>query len=350
MFELHWPWMLTLIPVPLLVWKFAPAAPEQRQGALWIPFYDSLQAIGLGSASNRRNPNVRIILMSLIWLGLVLAAARPQWIGEPLSLPTSGRDLALAVDLSGSMQVEDMTLKGEAVDRLTVTKDVVNDFIQRRQGDRLGLILFGSQAYLQTPLTYDLETVKQLLDESVIGLAGKYTAIGDAIGLSVKHLRQRPAESRVLILLTDGANTTGEISPLQAARLAEQEKIKIYTIGIGADEMIQPGFFGSAFGARKVNPSADLDEKTLTEIAGMTGGKYFRARNREQLVNIYADIDQLEPVAQEDRAFRPTRSLYFWPLGSALLLSFILALGSIISGLRLHPGSLFTFRKQESNQ
>ncbi|MGY0215923.1 vWA domain-containing protein [Endozoicomonadaceae bacterium StTr2] len=350
MFELHWPWMLALIPVPLLIWKFVPAAPEQRQGALWIPFYSSLQATGLGSASNRSHPKIRLLMMSLIWLGLVLAAARPQWIGEPLNLPTSGRDLMLAVDLSGSMQVEDMTLKGGAVDRLTVTKDVVNDFILRRQGDRLGLILFGSQAYLQTPLTYDLETVKQLLDESVIGLAGKYTAIGDAIGLSVKHLRQRPADSRVLILLTDGANTTGEISPLQAARLAEQENIKIYTIGIGADEMVQPGFFGSAFGARKVNPSADLDEKTLTEIAKMTGGKYFRAKNREQLVNIYADIDQLEPVAQEDRVFRPTRSLYFWPLGISLVLSFMLALGQVITGLRSNPGAFFTSPRQERNQ
>ncbi len=330
MLELVWPWMLLLLPLPLLIWRFVKPAPEQRQGALWIPFYDNLEALGLESADGRSQSRARILTMLLIWLALILAATRPQWVGEPVSLPTSGRDLMLAVDLSGSMQIEDMKLKGEAVDRLTVTKDVVNDFILRRQGDRLGLILFGSQAYLQAPLTYDLQTVESLLGEAVIGLAGKYTAIGDAIGLSVKHLRQRPADSRVLILLTDGANTTGEISPLQAAKLAEQEQIKVYTIGIGADEMVQPGLFGSSFGARKVNPSADLDEKTLTEIATMTGGKYYRARNREALARIYEEIEKLEPVDQDDRTFRPSSALYYWPLLIALLLTFLLALSQLL--------------------
>ncbi|MGB1272429.1 MAG: vWA domain-containing protein, partial [Endozoicomonas sp.] len=238
----------------------------------------------------------------------------------------SGRDLMMAVDLSGSMEINDMELNGQQVDRLVATKAVMNDFIERRRGDRLGLILFGSKAYLQTPLTFDRQTVKTLMDESSIGMAGNKTAIGDALGLAVKHLRKRPEDSRVLILLTDGANTAGEIPPLQAAQIAREENIKIYSIGLGAEEMIEPGLFGSSFGARRINPSADLDEKTLTEMATLTGGRYFRARNLEELNNIYALLDELEPVLQDEETFRPEKFLFFWPLGLALLLSLIPAL------------------------
>jgi Ca-activated chloride channel family protein len=189
-------------------------------------------------------------------------------------------------------------------------------------------VLFGSQAYLQAPLTFDRKTVRQLLEEAQLGFAGEKTAIGDAIGLSIKRLRQRPAESRVLILLTDGANTSGKVSPLQAAKLAEQTKVKVYTIGVGADEMQTDGIFGSPFGRRTINPSADLDEKTLLTIAELTGGQYFRARNPEDLKNIYKVLDTLEPIEQDEETFRPSKSLYHWPLLLACLLYFAgLALG-----------------------
>jgi Ca-activated chloride channel family protein len=246
-----------------------------------------------------------------------LAIMRPQWLGEFIEFPVSGRDLIIAVDLSGSMQEEDFVLKGQRVDRLTATKFVAGDFIERRIGDRIGLILFGERAYLQAPLTLDRDTVKTLLYESAIGLAGRATAIGDAIGLAVKRIRQRENSNRVLILLTDGANSAGEVEPLEAARLAAREGLKIYTIGVGADEMVVEFFFGT----RKINPSADLDEKALTEIADMTGGKYFRARDTQELDKIYAIMDELEPVERDVRRFRPRKSLYFGPLSIALALS-----------------------------
>jgi Ca-activated chloride channel family protein len=226
----------------------------------------------------------------------------------------------LAVDLSASMQEQDFILNKEAVDRLTAIKSIATHFIERRTGDRIGLILFGSQAYLQTPLTFDRKTVTTLLNESAIGLAGDNTAIGDAIGLAVKRLRNESSNSRVLILLTDGANTAGEVSPLKAAELAAANHLKIYTIGIGADEMLVGGFFGY----RKVNPSADLDEKMLLKIAESTGGYYYRAKNVDELNNIYMRLDELEPVEKEKHYFRPRKELYSYPLGVALLLTGLL--------------------------
>ena len=229
----------------------------------------------------------------------------------------------LAVDISGSMGTEDMELGGQLVDRLAVVKRVVADFIGARQGDRLGLILFGTNAYLQAPLTFDLQTVDRLLSEAPVGIAGGKTAIGDAIGLAVKRLRQRPDGDRVLILLTDGANNVGEVAPVKAAELAAGEGIRIYTIGVGADELRMPSIFG-AFGSRLVNPSADLDEDTLTRIAENTGGRYFRARDTEGLAEVYAIIDALEPVEQDPETYRPIAALYYWPMGCAWLLACLL--------------------------
>jgi Ca-activated chloride channel family protein len=265
------------------------------------------------------------ILLFLIWLLLIVAAARPQWVGDPIALSTSGRDLLIAVDISDSMEQTDMILNGENISRLQAVKQVVTDFIERRKGDRIGLVLFGTHAYLQTPLTFDTETVAKFLDEAQLGFAGPKTAIGDAIGLSVKRLKELNNDNRVLILLTDGANTSGEVEPLQAAVLAKQTGIKTYTIGIGADEMIIRSFFGP----RRINPSAQLDEKTLINIAEATGGRYFRARETEQLEIIYQELDQLEPISQDQEWLRPTQSLFVWPLLSAIVLSFVLILQHI---------------------
>ena len=219
------------------------------------------------------------------------------------------------------MEEADMQVGNDLVDRLSVVKTVVGDFVERRSGDRLGLILFGSNAYLQTPLTFDRKTVNTLLQEALIGFAGKATAIGDAIGLGVKRLKDRPENARVIILLTDGANTSGEVEPLKAAQLARAYQVKIYTIGMGADEVLRRTLFGT----RRVNPSVDLDEKTLSSIAQLTGGEYFRARSPEDLARIYARLDELEPVAQDKETFRPTKALFHWPLGIAFIASFLLA-------------------------
>lgn len=335
MFQFEWWWAFALLPLPLLLRMILPAVHAQ-EAALRVPFVKDFTGAHTHKA-NIRSGGITLWLAILAWLLFVIAAARPQWLGDTIELPISGRDLMLAVDLSGSMEINDFVISDRQVDRLTATKLVAGDFIDRRVGDRLGLVLFGRQAYLQTPLTFDRETVKTLLYESVIGLAGKETAIGDAIGLAVKRLREvKNQESaaksdeknnvnlsdKILILLTDGANTAGEVEPIKAAEMAAEMGLKIYTIGIGADEMLVRSFFGM----RKVNPSTDLDEDTLKKIAQVTGGKYFRARDTQELEKIYELLDELEPITKETQYFRPTSALFMWPLGLAMALATILVL------------------------
>ncbi len=322
MLSLHWPWAYLLLPLPWLVRRWLAPLPEAGGAALRLPFYGELAAVAGRSRSGRRLP---MLLAGLAWVLLLTAVARPQWVGEPIQLPQKGRDLMLAVDISGSMETEDMRYRGNTYQRLQAVKAVAGEFIDRRQGDRIGLILFGRNAYLQAPLTFDHQTVKTLLNEAVIGLAGKETAIGDAIGLAVKRLQNLERDSRVLILMTDGANTAGAIDPLKAGKLAAQEGVKIYTIGIGAERMVVPGVFGN----RIVNPSADLDEKTLRQLAESTGGRYFRARDVDELEQIYHLLDQLEPREQEQQVFRPLEEYFWWPLaGFMLVLMLLLGLQS----------------------
>ncbi|GAB6140287.1 VWA domain-containing protein [Methylosoma difficile] len=316
MMHVEWPWLLAALPLPLLVYWLFPAAIASDQAALKVPFLDDFAFAETEKVSAVHQKWQRYAAMCA-WCLLVLAATRPQWLGDPIEQAVSGRDLMLAVDLSGSMEAQDFFINKEPVDRLTAAKWVAGDFIERRVGDRIGLILFGTQAYLQTPLTFDRKTVSTLLNEAALGLAGDNTAIGDAIGLAVKRLKNQPADSRVLVLMTDGANTAGEIAPLKAAELAAQNHLKIYTIGIGADEMIVRSFFGN----RKVNPSADLDENALVKIAETTGGRYFRARNTDELNNIYMLLDKLEPVEKDKQFFRPRSELFYLPLAMALSLA-----------------------------
>lgn len=325
MMEFAWPWVFALLPLPFLVRRFFPAARQTRAGALRVPFFDSVVSMRGGLLPPTLGRRALVAVMTMGWVSLVVAAARPVWVGEPVALPAEGRDLMLAVDLSGSMAREDFTLGGRPADRLTVVKEVAEDFIGRRDGDRVGLVLFGTRAYLQAPLTFDRPTVQTLLDESQIGLAGEETAIGDAIGIATKRLRDRPAESRVLVLLTDGASNAGALEPIEAARLAAAEGIRIYTIGVGADQVAMR----TAFGTRIVNPSADLDERALSEIADLTGGAYFRAKNVEGLANVYRQIDELEPAEAEPLYVRPTKDLFEWPLGVALTLSLGLGLAEV---------------------
>ena len=278
--------------------------------------------------------NWRFWLAAAAWILLVIAAARPQYIGDELEVPVSGRNLMLAVDLSGSMDQKDFVLGSTRVDRLTATKAVASDFISRREGDRIGLILFGERAYLQVPLTLDRETVKILLMEAFIGLAGEKTAIGDAITLAVKrvHEAEADAEEQILILLTDGANTAGEIDPVKAAELAGQVGLRVYTIGIGAEQLEVSSLLG---GRRRINPSADLDEATLTQIADMTGGRYFRATDTSSLQDIYRLVDELEPVEEPEAGFRPIRSLFHLPLCGAFALAALLCAASFVRTIRL---------------
>ncbi len=320
--ELAWPWLLLALPLPLLVRLGLPRAEATVPSALRVPFYEMLSS-GQGERRGAAPRHWTLLLALLAWLLLVLAAARPQWLGESVPLPMAGRDLMLAVDISGSMTEEDMVIGGQVVDRLMAVKAVAGDFIERREGDRIGLILFGQQAYVQTPLTFDRATARTLLFESAVGLAGRETAIGDAIGLAVKRLRDQPTEERVLVLLTDGANTAGSIAPLKAAELASAAGVRIYTIGVGSDPRAGFGAFGLSMGR---NP---IDEATLSAIAVDTGGRYFRARDVRELQGIYAALDELEPVESDQQTFRPVGELFAWPLGLALLLSGLAAVGRV---------------------
>lgn len=317
----HWPWVFILLPLPWLVRALLPPLPPQ-QAALRVSVLQRWQLAPDNSGSTNLTSGGMSWLALGIWLALLTALARPYQLGNVVEMPVSGRDLMLAVDLSGSMEIEDMQWENRPVNRLLVVKQVIGDFIERRLGDRLGLILFGSEAYLQTPLTFDRATVKELLLEAQIGLAGQKTAIGDAIGLGIKRLQQQPQDSRVIVLITDGANNAGALEPQQAAALAAQHNIRIYTIGLGAEAMEVPSFFGS----RTVNPSREMDEEALRDIAGQTGGRYFRARNSNELQNIYALLDELEPTERDPQIFRPQQSLYHWPLLLAFVLSLLLAL------------------------
>lgn len=337
MWLLAWWWVLLLAPLPMLVRRLLPPASLTAEAALRPPSGSDFAGLAVAAGrGGRLSP--KLVVLSLIWLAVLLAAARPQYLGEPVSVPVTGRDLLLAVDLSGSMEERDFELAGRWVDRLTATKAVASDFIERRVGDRVGLILFGRNAYLQTPLTFDRVTVQTLLAESAIGLAGKETAIGDAIGLGIKTLDAAQVEEgrRVMVLLTDGANTAGEVEPLKAAELAAQRGVVIYTIGIGADEMMVRSM---VFGSRRVNPSRDLDEKTLKAIAGGTGGQYFRARDTAELARIYGILDELEPAAKEESGFRPVTELYMWPLGAAVVLASLWALLGVLPGRREQPAA-----------
>ncbi|MFT6916574.1 MAG: Ca-activated chloride channel family protein [Motiliproteus sp.] len=344
MLTLDWPWLLLLLPSPWLLYRWLPAA-AQTPAALRVPFFAQLQSGRPAPSVSARLP--RKILLWLIWCLLLLAAARPTWVGEPQPIALSGRDLLLAVDISGSMDTADMERDGTMVNRLVAVKAVLGDFIQRRPSDRLGLILFGSNAYMQTPLTFDHRSLDQLLQEAQIGFAGDQTAIGDAIGLGIKRLSNldlpgtqtvitagngtsdspanSPVNNRVLILLTDGANTAGQVDPLEAARMAAEQQIKIYTLGFGADEMQ----VRSLLGVRKVNPSADLDAASLQQIASTTGGEYFRARNIDELGQIYQLLDQLEPSPRAEQLIRPQQVFFHWPLGLALLLSLVIPLARL---------------------
>ena len=318
MIEWLWPLALLLVPAPILV-RWLIKASKKKQPALTVPSLGGFSGLSTNESFSATLSTVKLIILWLAWILLIAAVARPQWVGEMVSLPTTGRDLMLAIDISGSMATEDMQVNNDYVDRLSVVKAVISQFLDARKGDRVGLVLFGTNAYVQAPLTFDLKSVKKLMIEAPVGIAGGKTAIGDAIGLTVKRLRERQNEEKVVILLTDGANNVGEIPPIKAAELASVDGIKIYTIGVGAEEMRVPSLFGSLTG-RTTNPSADLDEETLSKIAEATQGRYFRAKDTNTLAQIYELIDKLEPIEQEPETYRPFQVLYYWPLGVSLCL------------------------------
>ena len=308
-----WPWWLAALPLPWLVRRLWPAA-STAAPALRVPYGERLSAIG--GQIGRARPRGLGVLPWLAWALLCVAAARPQQLGDVVQPPQSARDLMLAVDLSGSMEERDIELGGRVVSRLVAAKAVIIEFLERRSGDRVGLIVFGRRAYARTPLTRDLDTVREQLDGTVTGLAGNETAIGDAIGLATKRLQSQPAEQRVLILLTDGLNTAGALDPEKAAELARDAGVRIHTIAFGGY-----GAGLSVFGIPIKRASSDrlTDETGLERIAELTGGRAFIARDVDQLAGIYVEIDRLEPVKRPGQRLRPRIERYPWPLAFALL-------------------------------
>ena len=302
MLQFAWFWILILFPLPLLVRKYLPQR-ENRMPSVRIPFYRDISTGGITIASLSR---ASLVLATLAWVLLVVAAARPQWIDAARSIPITGRDLLVAVDISGSMQQADFSVG--AGSRFEAVQKIAGDFIQRRTGDRVGLILFGSTPYLYTPLTFDLDTVARFLNESQVGFAGQRTAIGDSIGLAVKVLRERNADNRLLILLTDGENSAGTLDPLQAMELAVKHGVRIFVIGIGPDYT-------------RLQATDGYDSPgVLNLIAEKTGGEYFHASNTRALQTIYETIDRYEPIEADERHRAVATELYPWPLGFGMAL------------------------------
>jgi Ca-activated chloride channel homolog len=323
MFSFAWPWMAVLLALPFLAYRLGKRTrtdDARRAPEIVFPHINRLKRIFPQQSAVKPASGLYLPALALLWLCLVGALMRPELVDQFAQLRTSGYDLMLAVDLSGSMQALDYQRNGEQISRIGIVKSVVSDFVGRRQGDRVGLILFGSNAYLHVPLTLDTPSVRNMLNNVAVGEAGDQTAIGDAIGLAVHNLRSRPEKSRVIVLLTDGIDNASTIPPLAAAELARQYGIRIYTIGVGSKGLVP---FPQGFG-QTVLTQFDLDEGLLQKIASTTGGGYFRASNTQALQSIYAQINKLEKTNADAHTYTVHRPLYRYPIAIALILLLLL--------------------------
>jgi Ca-activated chloride channel family protein len=304
MFEFAYPWMFLLLPLPLLVYWLVPAY-QESQDSIRVPFFQRL--VELTGQKPKKGAVVlqRVLFQKLwvptTWIMLVCALAKPLWIGEPIEHTKSARDLMVAVDLSGSMEIVDFKGgDGKQISRLTAVKQVLAEFSEQREHDRLGLIVFGDSPYLQAPFTEDHSTWLTLLDETEIAMAGQSTMFGDAIGLAIKLFESSETENRVLIVLTDGNDTGSKVPPVEAAKVAESKQVTIYTIAIGDPETVG---------------EEALDLEVMQSIADITGGASYQALDRAQLQQVYRDIAALEPEEHETLSFRPRLSLHHYPVG-----------------------------------
>jgi len=303
-------WVFLLLPLPLLLRWLLPAW-SQRRPAVRLPGFDSLvMQLGLKSepgASVRRRSKVQALLFILVWGLVITATARPQWLEPPLTREVPARDLLLAVDLSGSMATEDfITPAGEKIDRLSAVKQVLDDFLRHRKEDRVGLIVFGSAAFVQVPFTQDLNVVSQLLNETSVRMAGPKTAFGDAIGLGITLFERSKLKQRVMIVLTDGNDTGSDVPPAEAAVIARDKGIVIHAVAIG-----DPTSAGEQA----------LDKAALQSVADTTGGQFYFARDRDALEMVYKKLDEMASRKVETVSYRPKKDLFVWPLGAAFVLA-----------------------------
>lgn len=315
MFEFVYPLFFLALPIPFLIMLLKKLDDKKIDNALKIPFYQGLKnELQTGKFQDVKNSH--ILLLFFIWCLMITALARPVIIAEPKPLEHHGHNIMLALDISASMSWADMSFRGKPISRIAVVKNAAREFVRERKLDKIGLILFGTRAYIMTPLTFDHENVLTRIDDATVGLAGNATSMGDALGLAVKRLKDNLNKDKIVILLTDGANTAGMLTPLKAAELARDNNIRVYTIGLGSSGSDQ------SLGGLLLNTSNDLDENTLTEIARITHGKYFRATDPKSLQNVYDTINKLETHPEQRESLRQMHELYPWFLGLALIMYF----------------------------
>jgi len=311
--EIAYPWVFLLIPLPLLVYWLLPAL-KMRSASLTLPtFQKAVDYTGekpKKAALIKRRGWFRWLILLISWLLVLASLSSPQLVGKPEMKVKTSRNFLIIADISFSMATTDWEINGEKARRWDAVKEVMRDFIKKRQGDRMGLIFFGSSAYIQAPFTPDLQTVGELLDETDVGMAGQMTNIGKAMIKGVEMFERDTIETKVMLLLTDGVDAGTDILPLDAADIAKKDSVIVYTIGIGT-----PGTHGS-----------DLDEKTLQEIAEMTDGQYFLAKDKKRLQEIYTELDKLEPIEYEEEENKPVTLLYHYPLGAAISLLLVVSL------------------------
>jgi len=319
MITLSHPLVLLLILLPPLLRLVVPPYRESRQ-AIRVPWFQRmaslLQQQPSDGAAITDAKKSELFFFWILWILITLSLARPQLLEPPVSRILPTRDLMLLVDLSGSMETEDFTnSRGDKVDRLTAVKEVLDDFLTRRDGDRVGLIVFGNAAFVQVPFTQDLEATRQLLEETAVRMAGPRTAFGDAIGLGITLFERSDVEHRVMIALTDGNDTGSKVPPPQAAKIARDNDIVIHVVGVGDP---------TATGEEK------LDEEALTAVSSTTGGRYFHAADRDQLEEIYSELDKIDTREVEAETYRPRSDLFHWPLAAFMLFGLIFHGGLLI--------------------
>ena len=316
---LSYPWLLLLILAPPVLRLITPPYRESRQ-AIRVPWFQRmatlLQLRPADGAAIAASKTSTLLFMWILWALIVLALARPQFLEPPISRVLPTRDLMLLVDLSGSMETRDFTnSEGDTVDRLAAVKEVLDDFLTRREGDRVGLIVFGNAAFVQVPFTQDLEATRTLLGETAVRMAGPRTAFGDAIGLGITLFERSEVENRVMIALTDGNDTGSKVPPAQAAKIARDNDIIIHVVGVG-----DPAATGEE----------QLDEEALNDVASTTGGRYFHAADRSELEEIYTELDTIDSREVEAESYRPRTDLFHWPLAAFAIMGLLFHFGLFI--------------------
>lgn len=329
MFEIANPWVIIGLPIPLMIWFIYPKSKFVVTSALKVPFFKLLQN-SISTKLITFNSKKVLWFLFTIYIFLLLALAGPRYVGAPRPLSRDSYNIMLALDVSPSMGINDMSLNNQQVTRLDAVKVAARQFILNRISDKIGLILFGERAYLLTPLTFDKENLLMRLEDATVGLAGKSTSTGDAIGLAIKKFQNIPTKGRIIVLLTDGASNSGILSPIRAAEIARDNHIKIYTIGLHSE--LDPQSFSGMF--LNANGMADLDEETLQKVAKLTGGQYFRATSHKSLQNIYNSIDKMTKVSQEQKSVRPQHEYYPWFLAIGFML--FLYLLAKVSGIKIN--------------